>query len=539
MHQPEIRHLHPRLHRPLHALAGLLLIGALGLSSAGAGAATRPAVGSPVPSTAPPGEPGPINSQPPDLHNYSRPASPGLSGSKRALPSGYTIKDVVVSNTNPNLRNTDTNTDWEPSLAVNGNNTNQLDIYTFSSTWGGGNAAVWHSSNGGSTWTKAFTVRKPTGRSVTSFCPCDVTLDYDRSSHLFGTFLDAQEGVTPGDIYTGDTSNPLSAAAWQWFTVGGVAQKTDTLTGGADDTDQPWLRINRAPGNANQDNAYVGYDDFTSPETIQVAAALGSRPPNFVRNTSPGVPGCCVNPGTRLTVDHRNGKVYVLWQYATGTNPDGSKAILYALNRSTNAGSTWTLNGSSTGVVVAPRNSDQPRPKFGTVNALLGGVDHAAVDPNNGDVYYVYGTKDANTGTNRLAIKRLTPNGSGGLSIPSSGIFVSGQHQAALPAVAVASNGTVGVLYDTFEGFNANGFPVFAAHLARSHDHGQTFSDATLLKFASPTKDNGNPGQRILGDYQQLRVVRNTFFGVFSGNGAAFGRSTSNIDPIFFKGPAG
>ncbi|MGH2974023.1 MAG: hypothetical protein ACRDLL_04035 [Solirubrobacterales bacterium] len=453
------------------------------------------------------------------------------------MPSGYTIRDVVVSNTNPNLKSTDTFGDSEPSLAVNGANTKRLDIYTFSSFWGGGNAALWHSGNGGSTWTKAFTLPQPAGRAANAGCPCDVTIDYDRSSNLFGTVLDEQP--SNGDVYTGDTSNPLSSAAWQWFTVGGFARQTDILAGGADDSDQPWMRINRAPANASRDNTYVGYDDFTAPQTIQVAAALGTRPPNFTRDTSPGIPAGSVNPGTRLAVDHANGKVYVLWQYSTGTNPDGSKAVLYALSRSTNAGKTWSLNGSSTGVVVAPRNSNQPTPKFGTVNALLGGVDSGAVDPSNGDVYYVYGTKDVNTGVNRLAIKRLTADQNGGLSIPAAGTFLSGQSPAALPSVAVASNGTVAVLYDTFDGFNASGFPVFSAHLARSHDHGTSFSDATLLTFASSAKDNGDPRQRVLGDYQQLRVAGNTFFGVFTGNGAGFGRPVSNMDPIFFRGPAG
>jgi len=41
------------------------------------------------------------------------------------------------------------------------------------------------------------------------------------------------------------------------------------------------------------------------------------------------------------------------------------------------------------------------------VNALLGGVDRAAVDPNNGDVYYVYGNRDAGTGNDRVAIRRI------------------------------------------------------------------------------------------------------------------------------------
>jgi hypothetical protein len=167
-----------------------------------------------------------------------------------------------------------------------------------------------------------------------------------------------------------------------------------------------------------------------------------------------------------------------------------------------------------------------------TVNALLGGVLHATVDPSNGDVYYVYGNRDGMTGNNRLSITRLQNNGAGGLTTVSTS-FVTGQVQAALPSVAVTNNGTVGVLYDTFDGFSG-GFPMFSAHFAVSLDHGLTFSDYTLETFLSSASDNGDPRQRVLGDYQQVKAQGNTFYGVFTGNGTPFGRPISNHDPIFF-----
>jgi hypothetical protein len=171
--------------------------------------------------------------------------------------------------------------------------------------------------------------------------------------------------------------------------------------------------------------------------------------------------------------------------------------------------------------------------KFGTVNALLGGVDHAAVDPNNGDVYYVYGDRDGTTGNNRLSIRRLTDNGAGGLTVGAKN-FVTGQVQAALPSVAVAANGVVGVLYTQYDGVSG-GFPSFSAHLATSSDQGVTFTDTTLESFLSPSTDNGGCRQRVLGDYQQMKAVGNIFYGVFTGNGVPFGRTTSNLDAIFFK----
>jgi hypothetical protein len=116
------------------------------------------------------------------------------------------------------------------------------------------------------------------------------------------------------------------------------------------------------------------------------------------------------------------------------------------LNRSTDGGKTWSLNGVVTGIVVANADSTQPEPKFCTVNALLGGVDHAAVDPQTGDVVYVYGNRDPTTGNNRLATRRLTDDGAGGLAIGAE-TFITGQVQAAIPSVAITEKGTIGVFY--------------------------------------------------------------------------------------------
>ena len=53
--------------------------------------------------------------------------------------------------------------------------------------------------------------------------------------------------------------------------------------------------------------------------------------------------------------------------------------------------------------------------------------------------------------------------------------------------------------------------------------------------FLSSARDNGNSRQRVLGDYQQMKAVENTFYGVFTANGIQFGRPFANHDPIFFS----
>jgi hypothetical protein len=134
--------------------------------------------------------------------------------------------------------------------------------------------------------------------------------------------------------------------------------------------------------------------------------------------------------------------------------------------------------------------------------------DHAAVDPNNGDDYYIYGNRDAGTGNDRLAIRRIQDDGGGGVTVGPEN-FVTGQAEAAIPAVAVASDGTVSVFYYTFDGFS---FPIFSARLAQSTDQGVTFSHQVLLTFLSSAADNGNSRQPVLGDYMQMKAVGTCFY---------------------------
>ena len=490
---------------------------------------------------------------PPDTTHYSRPAIPEdyAPGGRPALPQlelptaifpTAFVRDVVVSNTNPNLATTDTANDGEPSIAIDPNNTNQIVISAFSGSWGA-NSPIWESADGGSTWTERFTVPVPPGlpAATTNGCPCDQAFDYDRSNRVSGTFL------TNVDLYSGTTTDPTMAGSWNWLLdMAGMALRTNSVT--STGIDQPWLLVNRDTTTANQDNIYVAYDELNS-NSERVAVSLGTNPPNFVRdNLSGNTGGGFVNPGHRLAVDPNNGTVYSLWQVRTGAGDDGTHNISYRLNRSTDGGQTWTLNGNGGGIAVTTADSTQACNagcgtgctnntfKFGTVNALLGGVLHAAVDPTNSDVYYVYGNRDSTTNNNRLAIRRLTSDGMGGLNVGGE-VFVTGQVQAALPSVAVASDGTVGVLYTQFDGLSPMSMiPMFSVHFAMSIDQGQTFpTDLVLENFLSSATDNGACRQRVLGDYQQVKAVGTTFFGAFTGNGVPFGRTTANHDPIFFK----
>jgi hypothetical protein len=487
------------------------------------------------------------------------------------------LRDVIVSNTDPDLKNHDNVLNSEPGIAVDPANPRNIVISSFSGAWNQVapgqflNAPIWFSKDGGELWTKEFTIPVPPGipTKFVNVAPCDETFDYGRNGVLYGTFLVSptdQEGSDcstatavesspeadfSGEVVSGATRDPSSAAAWRWLIVDGKTKPTNSQAG----PDQPWLVVNRNPigrdededqeQNGVRDRVYVAYQ---AGEPMRVAVADGKAPPDFTVDNSTGIslPGFSGNPGLRIAADHRTGAVYSLHQTVAPIQCMSiAGPIDYTVNRSTDGGVTWSLNGDSNGIVAAQACSTQnlfsysfgelePGTIAGGVNPLKGGVDAIAVDSASGDVYVAYGNFDESAGRDRISIVRLTPDGKGGLKAGASH-FVSGpEHQSALPAVAVNSKGAVAVLYDTADALDPNLTPIFSVHLALSRDHGETFEDKVLETFLFPGRGFGSSGPRPLGDYQQLKALGPTFYGVFTGDGSPFGRPFPHIDPIFF-----
>ena len=291
------------------------------------------------------------------------------------------VVDPVVNNTDPNLANNEFQSDSENSLAINPANPNELAVLGFAESFTStSNGAVWHSTDSGATWTKVLSIPQPPG--INGFIN-DQTLDWGRNNRLGYTVL------TNDNIVSAITSNPVSPSAFAYLVQNGTTQLTNHLTPSSlNIADQPWTLTNRDTSIAAQDNMYVAYDDFSGSPDMHVAVSYGVTPPNFSVDNRVGLSTGGVNPGLRLAKDPTSGTMYALWQQCIGNCGGDPKTISYFLNRSTDGGHTWALNGNPLGVSVATGNSTQPTPKFGTVNALLGGVDHAAVDPNNGALYY-------------------------------------------------------------------------------------------------------------------------------------------------------
>src|SRR5215831_14240829 len=205
-------------------------------------------------------------SSPPDLTEYSRPA---IAADQPLLPSAIlanlpiSVIDPVINNTDPNLKNTDTFGDGEPSIAINPSNTDQIVITAFSgSRWqprdGPGSpvpgAALWYSIDGGNTFTKSFSIQVPPDYTLAGHivggaagCPCDQTIDYDRSGRVSGTFLT----VGPTNVYSATATLPDLIWGWVFRLTDGSTQRTNQFA--AANADQPWLVINRDPAIAAQD----------------------------------------------------------------------------------------------------------------------------------------------------------------------------------------------------------------------------------------------------------------------------------------------
>src|SRR5262249_24817672 len=175
----------------------------------------------------------------------------------------------------------------------------------------------------------------------------------------------------------------------------------------------------------------------------------------------------------------------------------------------TAAGRVNGFGNSAKGLVARARSSDA----------------WIAVDPSDGDVFAAFVSRDAST-FGQIYVARSTDQG---LNWTSNRV-TDGTHHSAYPEIAVTSNGVVGVLYIDYDDSGAN--TIFRYHFAFSSNNGATWTDQILQSMIPSTLVGANDCF-LWGDYEDLTANGNTFFGVFTGQ--SIGRTTAQLDPIFFK----
>src|SRR5713226_3570966 len=133
------------------------------------------------------------NSWPPDLTNYTRPATTHDVASKGAS-TPVLFQPVEIPNS----------AGGEPDIAINPLNLNQIVVHAGFGGWNG-NAANFVSNDGGLTWNTRFQIPNPPGAPNTAGCPCDITQDYGLDGNLYGTYL---TGNT--DVFSASNTNPFA-----------------------------------------------------------------------------------------------------------------------------------------------------------------------------------------------------------------------------------------------------------------------------------------------------------------------------------------
>ncbi len=273
----------------------------------------------------------------------------------------------------------------------------------------------------------------------------------------------------------------------------------------------PWLNTAAAPARSNVER---------SPDFGVTVTAVPAGDPAFN------------NRATRIAVAP-NGKAYIIFKTREGAIDANFENAHFRVERSDNCGVTWTGLGA-TGVAVHAGTAatwftnNFGNPAKGKVGRARSSDAWISVDPSSGDIYAVFCNRDA-SGFGQVYLARSTNQG----STWSTTRVTDGTHHSAYPEVAVAANGTIGVLYIDFD--DSGAATIFRHRLARSFNHGTNWTHSNLQSMNPAGLANASSGF-LWGDYEGITAQGNSFYGVFTGQ--SIGRATVQLDPIFFTAPA-
>jgi hypothetical protein len=309
-----------------------------------------------------------------------------------------------------------------------------------------------------------------------------------------------------------------------------AALTVGTVFGSAND-DQPHLDVDRFSTSGFLGHLYSPWLDFSQARERSTVAKSTNSGANLA-SVGAGDNASFPDRTTRMAIGP-NGRAYIIYKTREGTAgaaPNFENAH-FKVNRSDDGGVTWSAIGA-TGVSVHGVGTVQTffttsfgNPAKGKVARARSSDAWIAVDPADNDVYATYVSRDA-SGFGQIFVARST---NGGTSWNSTRV-TDGTHHCAYPEIAVAANGAIGVLYIDFD--DAGPATLFRHHFARSFNDGATWSDQILQSMDPGPLANASSGF-LWGDYEGVTAMGSTFYGVFTG--ASIGRTTNQLDPIFFK----
>lgn len=435
-----------------------------------------------------------------------------LTATLSAVIASQTIKDIATDATDPNNL-----ADTEPSIAVDPTNPKNIAIVAFSEPWSANTGApVWKSADGGLTWTK---VRQVTQPPTAANGPGDQKIVFDSTGRLFIGELDSDFN----DFIYRQTGTPNAALT----------------PGGSYGNDQPHLEVDKTAASPCFNRVYSPWlNTGVSPNRSNVERSADSG----VAVTAVVAGSSAFNNRTTRIAVAPNGRAYIVYKTREGAVDDNFENAHFRVERSDDCGVTWTALGTTgvpvhagTAVTWFTKSNDLGNLIIGFGNPAKGKVARArssdawiAVDPSSGDVYVAYINRDA-SGFGQIYVARSTDQG----ATWNSTRVTDGTHHSAFPEIAVAGNGTIGVLYIDFD--DSGQSTIFRHHFARSFNHNASWSSVNLQSMNPGPIANAASGF-LWGDYEGLTAHGNTFYGVFTGE--SIGRSTLQLDPIFFTAPA-
>jgi hypothetical protein len=455
------------------------------------------------------------------------------------VASAQFTKPITVINVIPNDVSGETDTNSEPSIAVNPTNTKQVVISSFSDA---GSLLVprnpyFLSTDGGMTWTVAQ-----------SFDHSDTTVAWSPGGNAPGG-----RGVFETDVSTDSKTILVSNSQTQSTPPFPLIRDTAAISNPpvpGFDLDQ--ARINVAQKVAGTDRIYIGYNNLNNygdPKvggngaTASVAIRNTGSPMGYVSVTvdqNPVAKQLMDSPAT--AVASSGNTVYAAFLRFHGNTapfkgvmaPNGDQLSDIVLVRDDNGGLKPGSNaktgdpnpnafrdlktgpgGATIGKVIqnmtvpwTPLNNSGTKLGMPPNFQRLGGDISVAVNP----------TKPLNVALAFTVLDgamhsqvHVVVSTDGGKTFLKDIQFSPPGFNSGLPNVAVSASGNIGLLYDTFDGKD------LITHFARATANLGLMVDQKLSEF--PANSPGSNGSGLyVGDYQGLLAVGNVFFGTFSAS---------------------
>ena len=390
----------------------------------------------------------------------------------------------------------ETNQDSEPFLAVQAANPQIMVASAFtpnpiSST---GNAPLYISEDAGNTW--VLSAITPVPRMT-----CDIT-------HA----MSIGENHPRGDLHAGTLACAASITLDESESDDVSSSAIMNVQSSRTNVDQPFVR---ALAFSNADHIYVGLNDLGQSSgrtaTVDVSLDSGATYKSFSiesRKTM-GQDGPSVRPA--VAPDNTIYAAFFGWRKFNGSMATSDVVVVRDDAGATGSHPFQALKDPSDklpGRLVVKKVSIpwSNAPTLG--QERIGSTLSIAVDPNNSSTVYVgWADRGRKGDIYTLHVRRSTDRG---LTWSKSDLPHTTISNATNIALAVASNGTAGLLYQQLSGGR------WVTHVVQSRDAFATIQD-TILASVPADKPVGQ-FLPYLGDYDYLLSVGNEFRGVFSAN---------------------